>query len=136
MPHSDKRALSGPLLEFDLASELQTARSQERYAHGDPAGTTLVKEPSLRIVLMAVPAGGRMEQHTASGPISVQVLEGRFHLSTPHGGVDLAPGTLLAIQPGIPHDVEAIEDGAFLLTIGLTTYESVSDHHEPHGQGG
>ena len=44
--------------------------------------------------------------------------------------VELATGQLLALEPGIPHDVEAIEDSAFLLTIGRTTYEHVSDWHE------
>jgi quercetin dioxygenase-like cupin family protein len=49
----------------------------------------------------------------------------------PTASIELTAGQLLAVESGIRHDVEAIEDSAFLLTIGRTTYENVSDRHEP-----
>jgi hypothetical protein len=30
----------------------------------------------------------------------------------------LGPGHLLAIEPGVAHDVEALEESAFLITLG------------------
>lgn len=124
------RALTGPVMQFDIQSELGKLREQARYTGGVPTGTTLVKESSLRIVLMAMAAGTRMEQHHASGPISIQALDGRFRLALPDGTVEMEPGMLLALEPNLPHDVEAIDDAAFLLTIGRTTYHEVSDRHE------
>jgi quercetin dioxygenase-like cupin family protein len=134
--HSPKhggRAIEAPLLSFDLQTELEQVRQQPSYRNGDPGGRTLVKQPGLRIVLMALRAGGRLQEHHASGPISVQTIEGRLRLSLPDESVELTAGQLLALESGIRHDVEAIEDSVFLLTIGRTTYQDVSDLHEPGG---
>lgn len=128
--HSGK-VLSAPVLRFDLPAQLEQLRGQESYVAGQPTGQTLVKEPDLRIVLMALRAGGRLEEHHASGPISIQAIEGGLRLHLPDGSVELTAGELLALESGVPHDVEAIEDTAFLLTIGRTTYHQVSDQHEP-----
>lgn len=128
--HHD-RVLAAPVLRFDLQAQLAQLRSLGSYETGAPTGKTLVKEPDLRIVVMALRSGGRLEKHRASGPISIQAIEGRFHLHLPSGTIELKAGELLALEPGIPHDVEAIDDTAFLLTLGRTTYEHVSDQHEP-----
>jgi len=133
--HQNVRALAAPAMRFDLQSELNELRGDRRYRSGVPCGRTLVKEPDLRIVLMALKAGGRLEEHRASGPISVQPVEGRLRLRLPARSVEIAVGELLALEPGISHDVEAIEDSAFLLTIGRTTYKNVSDQHEPNMKG-
>jgi quercetin dioxygenase-like cupin family protein len=116
-----------------LEEELDELRRQPHYGTSVPSGRTLLKEPDLRIVLMALKAGGRMEEHHASGPISVQVLEGHVRMHLPDGAVDVPSGRILTLEPRIPHDVEALEDSAFLLTIGRTTYQHVSDHHESKG---
>ncbi len=120
-----------PVLSFDLYTELEQLRQQRNYHEGGPAGRTLVKEPDLRIVLMALKAEARLREHHASGPISVQVIEGKIRVRLPGTSIELTVGELLAVESGIRHDVEAIEDSAFLLTIGRTTYEKVSEHHEP-----
>jgi len=127
-----ERVLAGPILTFDLRAELDGLRRQPAYAAGEPTGTTLLKEPNLRIVLMALRAGGRMVEHRASGPISIQPIEGRFHFRLVEDSTELAVGQVLALEPGIPHSIEAIEDTVFLLTIGRTTYSEVHDHHESH----
>jgi quercetin dioxygenase-like cupin family protein len=123
-------AIQAPVLSFSLRTEMEQLRQQPSYQNGDPSGRTLVKEPDLRIVLMALRAGASLKEHHASGPISIQVIEGPLRVSLPAESVELTAGQLLALESGIRHDVEAIEDSAFLLTIGRTTYEHVSDWHE------
>ena len=125
------RMLSAPVLRFDLHQELDQLRQSQSYESGKPAGTTLVKGPDLRIVLMTLRAGARLEKHRASGPISVQGLEGTLRLRLADTAVELTAGEMVALEAHISHDVEAMEDAAFLLTIGRTTYEQVSDRHEP-----
>lgn len=125
------RVLAAPVLTFDLDRELAQLRQKAGYEAGEPTGTTLLKEPDLRIVLMVLRAGAHMIEHHASGPISVQPLEGRFLFSVADESIELGAGQMLALEPGIPHTVEALEDTAFLLTIGRTTYRDVQDHHEP-----
>lgn len=124
--------LAAPALRFNVRNEAEQLKRLPTYQNGSPAGRTLVKEPDLRIVLLALMAGARLEEHRASGPISVQVLEGRVRLRLTDGAIDLAPGELLTLEPGISHDVDSVEDAVILLTIGRTTYQHVSDRHEPH----
>lgn len=110
--------LSGPVLQFDLASELDQLHRDESWLH--PTGRsskTLVKYSDLRIVLIAMKANTRMHEHTAAGRISVHALNGHIRLQLPERVVDLPAGRLLALDQCVPHDVEAAEDSAFLLTL-------------------
>ncbi len=124
-------ALTAAVLEFDLRAETEKLQQQDSFRDGRPTGRTLVKEPDLRIVLMTLKAGARLEEHHASGPISVQALSGTIRMRLAGRGAELTQGQLLMLEPGIPHDVDAVTDAAFLLTIGRTRYQDVSDHHEP-----
>lgn len=110
--------LSGPLLQFDLAAELDQLHRDESWQN--PTGRsskTLVKYPDLRIVLIAMKANTRMHEHTAAGRISVHTLDGHIRLHLPERVVDLPARHLLALDQCVPHDVEAAEDSAFLLTL-------------------
>ena len=110
--------LSGSVLQFNLASELDQLHRDESWLH--PTGRsskTLVKYPDLRIVLIAMKANTRMHEHTAAGRISVHSLNGHIRLHLPEKVVDLPVGHLLALDQCVPHDVEAAEDSAFLLTL-------------------
>ena len=110
--------LSGALLRFDLTSELDQLHRDESWLH--PTGRsskTLVKYPDLRIVLIAMKANTRMHEHTAAARISVHSLNGHIRLHLPERVVDLPAGHLLALDQCVPHDVEAAEDSAFLLTL-------------------
>jgi quercetin dioxygenase-like cupin family protein len=68
-------------------------------------------------VLIAMKANTRMQEHTAAGRISVCSLNGHIRLHLPERGVDLPAGHLLVLDQCVPHDVEATEDSAFLLTL-------------------
>src|SRR5665213_1054813 len=110
--------LSGSVLQFNLASELDQLHRDGSWL--DPTGRsskTLVKYPDLRIVLIAMKANTRMHQHTAAGRISVHSLNGHIRLHLPERVVDLPAGYLLVLDQCVPHDVEAVEDSAFLLTL-------------------
>jgi quercetin dioxygenase-like cupin family protein len=76
-----------------------------------------VKHPDLRIVLIAMKANSRMHEHTATARISMQSLGGHLRLHLPERVVDLPAGYLLVLDQCVPHDVEATEDSAFLLTV-------------------
>lgn len=77
----------------------------------------LVKTDTLRVVLITMLKGSRLHDHTAPGPITIQVLKGRMNVSVEDASQELAPGEMLALGPGVVHAVEAVEEGAFLLTI-------------------
>jgi quercetin dioxygenase-like cupin family protein len=110
--------LSGLLLQFDLATELDQLHRDESWLQATGRSSkTLVKHPDLRIVLIAMKANTRMHEHTAAARISVHSLSGHIRLHLPERVVDLPAGHLLALDQCVPHDVEAAEDSAFLLTL-------------------
>lgn len=79
---------------------------------------TLVKYDQFRIVLVRMKQGSYMSHHRAEGPISIQVLQGRIAVHLPEERMeDLTPGELLTLDRCLEHDVEALEESAFLLTI-------------------
>jgi quercetin dioxygenase-like cupin family protein len=119
--------LSGPLLQFELATELDQLHRDESWLQiTGRSSRTLVKHPDLRIVLIAMKANTRMHEHTAAGRISVHTLTGHIRLHLPGRVVDLPAGRLLALDQCVPHDVEAAEDSAFLLTLSWPPEKKVA----------
>ncbi len=104
-------------LTFDLAAEVEQLRAEEGWRQGMRNAKTLVKEPDLRIVVIVMRQGGRMEEHRAPGCISIQTLTGRLRLQMRDQTIDLPAGHVLMLDPDITHDVEALDESAFLLTI-------------------
>jgi quercetin dioxygenase-like cupin family protein len=101
----------------DLVAEMELLRGEPAYARAGRNAKTLVKRSDFRVVLTAIRAGTRIARHQAPGPVTVQALSGRIRLHLGERQVELVAGHLLSLEPGEPHDVEALEDGAFLLTI-------------------
>jgi quercetin dioxygenase-like cupin family protein len=108
--------LAAPLLTLDLKREIEQLRSEGRWQSGHTA-KTLVKYPDLRLVLIVIKEGGRLEKHRADGRISIHTLDGRIRFNTAERSVELAAGQILTLERGIPHVVEGAMDSAFLLTI-------------------
>lgn len=109
--------LTGPLLEFDLAAETEQLRQEDTWTTTLRSAKTLVKYPDLRVVLIALKAGRHMEGHKADGSISIQGLTGKLKLHLPQQTVEVPAGRLLTLERALPHDVEALQDSSFLLTI-------------------
>jgi quercetin dioxygenase-like cupin family protein len=77
----------------------------------------LVKSETLRVVLVTALSGGTMNEHDAPGPITIHVLDGSFALTMGGERQVISADEVAVLAPGVPHGVECIEDGAFLLTI-------------------
>jgi quercetin dioxygenase-like cupin family protein len=89
---------------------------------------TIVKYPDFRIVLVCMKPGSYMSHHRAEGPISVQVVHGRLRIHLPEDRTeDLSPGDLLTLEHGLEHDVEALEESSFLLSIAWPE-SAAADH--------
>jgi quercetin dioxygenase-like cupin family protein len=111
--------LAEPLLRFDLQQELQDLRREESWGRETGRSSkTLAKYPDFRIVLVLMKAATHMDEHRAEARISIQALVGKIRLHFPkHEPLELSAGQLLALDCGMPHDVEALEESAFLLTV-------------------
>ena len=113
-PHASPMA--DPLMEFDLPAEVHRLQGETTWSTGQNA-RTLIKYDDLRVVLTALQVGVRVPEHTTEGRISIHVLSGHIHLRAAGRTFSLRPGGLLALDHGVPHDIEALEESAFLLTI-------------------
>ena len=110
--------LSTSIIQCDLLEEIQNLHKEDAWLQNTgPSSTTLVKHPDLRIVLLTMKKKMCMHQHSTAARISVQTLVGHIRLSLPDHTVELPAGQLLVLDQCVPHDVEAQEDSAFLLTL-------------------
>ena len=110
--------LAKPQLHFNMLEEIRQLRQQESWRRGTGRSSkTLVKYPDLRLVLVAMKPDTIMKEHRAEGRISIHTLVGHVRVKLEHEVVEVPAGELLALDCGIPHDVEATKESAFLLTI-------------------
>lgn len=111
--------LASKMIQTNIRSEIQ--KLKDAPAWRQPVGRsseTLVKYEDFRIVLVLMKPASHMNDHHADGPISVHCLQGRIRLHLPNRQTaELGPGDILALERSLEHDVEAIEESAFLLTI-------------------
>ena len=71
----------------------------------------------MRVVLIALAAEARMQEHKADGRISIHLLSGQVQVRASGRTFNLRSGGVVALDQGIAHDVHALEESALLLTI-------------------
>ena len=108
--------MAAPFLEFDLPSEILRLHPETAWDAGQNA-RTLIKYDDFRVVLMALKANVRVPEHKTEGRISVHALTGHIQVKASGRTFSLRAGGVLALDHGVPHDVEALEESALLLTI-------------------
>ncbi|HLJ89933.1 MAG TPA: hypothetical protein VKZ53_24205 [Candidatus Angelobacter sp.] len=110
--------LANPQLKFSLTQELQKLRLKESWdRETGRSSKTLAKHPDFRIVLVLMKPNTHMTQHRAKGRISIHHLLGKMSVHLPGRKINLSAGELLVLDRGVLHDLEALEESAFLLTI-------------------
>jgi len=77
--------------------------------------------PYLEFDIACLPA------HQTEGQISIQSVAGHIRVRAQGRSFELRSGGLLALDQGSRHDVEAIEESAFLLTIAWPGERHTSD---------
>lgn len=115
-----ERPLDGPHLSFDLAAEIDRLRRETPWRESGHNAITLAKYPDLRFVLTVLRGGVRMATHEPDERVSLQVLFGRLRVRAAQQVVELRQAHLLAVDRGQAHEIEALEDSAFLLTLSWT----------------
>lgn len=116
-PQRPPQHLAEPITAVDLAATVDQIRREPAYQQGNRNAITLVKLPGLRVVVTAMKAGARLQQHHAASPLTIQTLVGRLRLHLPNRTVELPAGQMLVLDRNVPHDAEALEESAFLLTL-------------------
>lgn len=113
-----ERPLEGPCLTFDLARELAQLQVEDTYLRTGHNARTLAKYEDTRIVLTALRKGARVRTHETDERIAIQCLLGRVRVWLPYGtSEEVSEGGLGVLDRGVAHELEALEDCAFLLTV-------------------
>ena len=108
--------MAGAFLDFDLPAEVHRLHDETTWSTGQNA-RTLIKYDDFRVVPTALQANVRVPEHKTEGRLSVHVLSGHIQLRAAGRTFSLRSGGLLALDHGVLHDIEALEESAFLLTI-------------------
>lgn len=111
--------LANEVIRRNIGHELQNLKRAESWQReSGRSSETLVKYEEFRIVLVRMKPGSYMSHHRAEGPISIQAIQGKIRVHLPEDRIEeLEPGDLLTLDRCLEHDVEAVEESAFLLTI-------------------
>ena len=110
-------APSSESAQHELSTLIRELRADAARAGVDHLAQTLLREPDLRAVLVVMATGAKLAEHHAKDTATLHVLEGRVRLGLARGDLELGHGYLVPLARGLEHDVTALEDSAFLLTL-------------------
>lgn len=133
MPVSAKEGAAHDFAQFDLSHEIADSEQKKPWQSGLYA-KTLYKSDDFRTVLITIEQNARMKEHHTDGTISIHVLKGAIRVNAQGRAHELSANGLFTLAPSIGHNVEALDNSAFLLTISWPTSEKLrSLEHRGYG---
>jgi quercetin dioxygenase-like cupin family protein len=81
----------------------------------------LANEPDMRLLLLCMRAGQQVPEHSAAGSITVQAIIGRATFYDGDKACEMFAGSLVRLEAGRAHRVEAHTDAALLVTMVKTS---------------
>jgi quercetin dioxygenase-like cupin family protein len=117
--HVPDRSLDDPFLLFDLTQTIGKIKQEDAWKKGDRNAITLLKNPCMRIVLIALKSPANISFHHCGHLASVQVLEGSVNSQTGNNVTLLKKGGLVTLHKKVEHTLIAKEESVILLTIAV-----------------
>ncbi len=108
--------MPGRSVALDLDKEIDELHRSSQWETGI-ARKVLVGYPDFQITLRTMKADTRIGHHHNPGRICVQTVRGHLQMHADDKLFDLPQGSVLVLDRAVPHDVEALEESAFLLTV-------------------
>lgn len=118
-PETDKNIADVFPNLVDLQATLTRIKSGEPWKKNVRVALPLIKNPTFRVMLVALHDGAILPSHQADGAITVQVVEGRISFTALEEVIVIEQGQLVALPASEPHSVKAYEDSALLITVVL-----------------
>jgi quercetin dioxygenase-like cupin family protein len=109
--------LSGAMHHVNLVDALAGLRAEAHPGTHGHRQLAIVRHGALSIVLFAFESDGRIKEHQTNGEVTIQVLSGAIEVTIGTGPVVIRAGEILALEPGQPHAVRALETSDMLLTV-------------------
>ena len=105
---------------FPLKSMVNELRAEEEYATNGHTGLTLLKTPTLRVVLGVAKAGSKIGEHTIHGPTVIHVMEGSLRLKSEDETRNAHSGEMIVVPNDRPRSLEAEEPSSFLWILAVS----------------
>ena len=103
-------------VEISLDDELEALRNSPEWLTGI-ARKKLIQYPDFQMTLRRMKPNTRIPEHYNPGRICVQTVFGHIRMHAGGRTFDLPGGRCLVLDHAVIHDVEAIEESGFLLTV-------------------
>jgi hypothetical protein len=95
------RAMSGPLLRFELLEEAATLRTETSFVEGDRNARTLTKAGAFRLVLVVFRAGATFDENDQRGTVCFRFWTGGSTYRSGKTGSRSAPAKSRSCRPTI-----------------------------------
>lgn len=105
-----------PLIEVTQEKILSLA-DETKFAANGIVSRTLLRTPTLRIVLFGFAEGQELTEHTSTQSAVVQILSGECEFSLGGKPQSAKAGDLIYMPPNLPHAVSATRQFSMLLTL-------------------
>ncbi len=110
--------LDQPFITSNLLAEIENLRLAESWQRKTGRSSrTLLNSPACGILLIAMKQGTETKEHRVDGKVTIQTLVGHLRVRLSDKAVELPAAHLLMLDRGILHDVLALEESVFLLTM-------------------
>ena len=87
------------------------------YKDNKPAIKVLFETSFTKEIRIAMREGTAMKKHKTAFPIVIEIVEGKIDFGVHDGVLKLVKGDLLALEGGVPHDLNATADSIIRLTL-------------------
>lgn len=113
----EEHIITAPFLHFDIEKQLSELRSQEQWKFENRNAITLVKNARICVILIVLRNGAQMQSHRIAGSLTIHVVEGSIRFILSDESYELNAPSMISLDNDITHDVLAVTDSAFILTI-------------------
>jgi quercetin dioxygenase-like cupin family protein len=117
-PHPDER-FAPSARTFDLAAAADDLLREASVTTHGHRQATLYRHGNSVLALFVFDAGSELREHRTNGTVFIQILQGRMAVRAAGERHELSAGQVLAMAPGVPHDLQAVEASRMLLTVCL-----------------
>ena len=103
---------------MDASSEKVISLANEtQYAPNGIVSRTLLRTPTVRVVLFGFAEGQELTEHTSTQQALIEILSGECEFSLSGKTHNLKAGDFLHMPPNAPHAVKATSQFSMLLTL-------------------
>jgi quercetin dioxygenase-like cupin family protein len=111
------RLLNAPILGFDLPAVIKRIKNEKEWFMGNHNAIALSKSKHMRIVLVAMHKGNEMVMNHIETATCIHVIEGKLKINAKNESHIFEQNQLLTLNENTKHEISAIEETVFLLTV-------------------